>query len=71
MATGSTPSLPVRLTRVARRAWTRLRRGFLRTDGFTLLVLGGLVIAMGVLTAHVPTWVPPVSPVVVVLIGSP
>lgn len=70
MATGSTPSLPVRLTRVARRAWTRLRRGFLRTDGFTLLVLVGLVIAMGVLTAHVPTWLPPVSPVVVVLIGG-
>ena len=61
MATGSPPPLPVRVARVARRAWTRLRRGFLRTESFALLVLVGLVVVMGVLTTHIPTWVPPVS----------
>ncbi|HEY5031776.1 MAG TPA: PP2C family protein-serine/threonine phosphatase [Actinomycetes bacterium] len=70
MASGGTPSLPVRLARGGRRAWTRLRRGFLRTDTFTLLVLMVLVVFMGVLTAHIPTWVPPVSPVVAILIGG-
>lgn len=70
MASGGPPPLPVRLTRVARRAWTRLRRGFLRTDGFILLVLVTVVVVMGVLTAHIPTWVPPVSPVVAILVGG-
>jgi Stage II sporulation protein E (SpoIIE) len=70
MASGGSPSLPVRLGRAGRRAWTRLRRGFLRSDGFTLLVLVGIVVAMGVATVHIPTWVPPVSPVLVVLVGG-
>ena len=70
MAPGGTPSLPVRLGRGARRTWTRLRRGFLRSDGFTLLVLVGVVIASGIATAHIPTWVPPVAPVVAVLVGG-
>jgi hypothetical protein len=70
MAPGNSPSLPVRLVRVPRRAWTRLRRGFLRTDGFTLLVLVGLVVFIGGLTSHIPTWVPPVSPVIAVLVAG-
>jgi Stage II sporulation protein E (SpoIIE) len=70
MASGGSPSLPVRLGRSGRRAWTRLRRGFFRSDGFTLLVLVGVAIGMGVATEHIPTWVPPVSPVIVVLIGG-
>jgi len=72
MATGSppSPSLPVRFARGVRRAGTRLRRGLLRTDGFTLLVLVGLVVLAGVLTSHVPQWVPPSAVVVVVLVGG-
>jgi len=70
MAPGGNPSLPVRIGRGARRTWTRLRRGFLRSDGFTLLVLVAVVIASGIATSHVPTWVPPVAPVVAVLVGG-
>ncbi len=71
MAPGSaTPSLPVRMVRALRRAWTRLRRGFLRTDGFTLLVLAGLTVLAAVGTNHVPTWVPPSVFALIVLIGG-
>jgi hypothetical protein len=71
MATGSpSPSLPVRWARATRRGATRLRRGLLRTDGFTLLVLVGITVAMGVLAVHVPAWAPPSAVVLVVLIGG-
>jgi len=70
MAPGGTPSLPVRLGRGVRRTWTRLRRGFLRSDGFTLLVLVAVVVAAGIASTHWPMWVPPVTPVVAVLIGG-
>jgi hypothetical protein len=70
MAAGSPPSLPVRTARATRRAWTRLRRGFLRTDGFTLLVLVAAVIAIGLSSVRAPQWVPPAAIVLVVLIGG-
>src|SRR5205085_5781063 len=71
MATGSpSPSLPVRMARGARRAGTRLRRGLLRTDGFTLLVLVALVVVAGALTQRAPEWVPPSAVVVIVLVGG-
>ncbi len=70
MATGSPPSLPVRAVRTVARAWVRLRRGFLRTDGFALLALvaASLLITVGIST-H-PQWVPPASLVLVILIGG-
>src|SRR3954470_815633 len=71
MATGSpSPSLPVRMARGVRRTGTRLRRGLLRTDGFTLLVLAALVVLAGTLAQQVPQWVPPSAVVVIVLIGG-
>lgn len=70
MATGSTPSLPVRAGRSVARTWVRLRRGFLRTDGFALLVLVVATLLIAVGTTHFPAWVPPASVVVVILIGG-
>jgi hypothetical protein len=70
MATGSTPSLPVRAVRSVARTWLRLRRGFLRTDGFALLALVVATLLIGFGTTHYPQWVPPASVVVVILIGG-
>jgi hypothetical protein len=70
MATGSTPSLPVRAVRSVARAWVRLRRGFLRTDGFALLALVAATLLIAVGTTNLPEWVPPASVVVVILIGG-
>ena len=70
MAPGSTPSLPVRAVRSVAQAWARLRRGFLRTDGFTLLVLVVATLAIGFGTSHWPQWVPPASVVLVILLGG-
>jgi len=70
MATGSTPSLPVRAVRSVARAWLRLRRGFLRTDGFALLALVAATLVIGVATTTYPQWVPPASVVIVILIGG-
>jgi hypothetical protein len=70
MATGSSPSLPVRTVRTVARVWTRLRRGFLRTDGFSLLALVLATLAIGFGTSNAPGWVPPATVVVVILIGG-
>ena len=70
MATGSTPSLPVRAVRSVARTWVRLRRGFLRTDGFALLALVAATLLIAVGTTHYPQWVPPASVVIVILIGG-
>jgi len=70
MATGSTPSLPVRAVRSVARAWVRLRRGLLRTDGFALLALvaASLLVTVGISTY--PQWVPPAALVLVILVGG-
>jgi hypothetical protein len=71
MASGSaTPSLPVRQARAVRRVWTRLRRGFLRTDGFTLLVLVGLTVLAAAATNRFPLWVTPGAFALLVLVGG-
>jgi Stage II sporulation protein E (SpoIIE) len=70
MATGSSPSLPVRAGRSVARAWVRLRRGFLRTDGFALLVLVVATLVIAIATTRWPQWVPPATFVVVILIGG-
>ena len=71
MAPGSAPlSLPVRVARSLRRAWIRLRRGFLRTDGFLLLVFAGAAVALAALARTVPEWFPPSSLALIVLVLS-
>jgi len=70
MAPGGSTSAPVRTAQSIRRAWLRLQRGFLRTDGFALLVLVAVVVVMGLATSKVPNWVPPASVVLVVLLGG-
>ena len=71
MAPGSAPlSLPVRVARSLRRAWIRLRRGFLRTDGFLLLVFAGAAVALAALSRSVPEWFPPSSLALIVLVGG-
>lgn len=67
---GATPSVPVRVARVLRRSWTRLRRGFLRTDGFALLVLSAAAVALGLLTRGAPQWFPSSTLALVVLVGG-
>src|SRR5213080_203061 len=70
MATGSSLSLPVRVVRAVARAQARLRRGFLRTDGFALLALVIATLALAVGTSRAPAWMPPASVVVVILVGG-
>ncbi len=71
MAPGSAPlTLPVRVARSLRRAWIRLRRGFLRTDGFLLLAFAGVAVAIALLTRTVPDWFPPASLSLIVLVGG-
>jgi len=70
MATGSSPSLPVRAVRTGARAWARLRRGFLRTDGFALLALVLTTLALAFGTTNAAAWVPPSAVVLVILLGG-
>lgn len=67
---GATPSVPVRVARVLRRSWTRLRRGFLRTDGFALLALCAAAVALGLLARTSPQWFPSSTLALVVLVGG-
>ena len=55
---------------MVRRAWTRLRRGFLRSDGFALLALVALTLVIGLASVQVPQWVPPATVALVVLVGG-
>jgi hypothetical protein len=70
MSTVSRPAAPVRAARALRRTATRTRRALARNDGFTLLALVLVVIVMGVLTIHVPQWVPPAAVVLPILVGG-
>lgn len=69
-ASGTTPSVPVRVARTARRAWTRLRRGLLRTDGFALLVLAASAVGLGMLAQGSSEWFPAALLALVVLVGG-
>ncbi len=53
-----------------RRMLTRFRRGFLRSDGFVLLALVGVVLLVGGLTVRYPEWAPPALLSLVVLVGG-
>lgn len=67
---GATSSAPVRAARGLRRGWTRLRRGFLRSDGFALLALTAVAIALGFLFRQFPEWFPTAALALVVLVGG-
>ena len=71
MATGSTPSLPVRAVRSVARTWQRLRRGFLRTRRVRAARARRRRRSSSRFgTTRFPQWVPPASVVVVILIGG-
>jgi hypothetical protein len=70
MSAGSPPSLPFRAARGLRRGWNRLRRGFLRTDGFALLLLVAAALGVGWLSTESARWFSPASLAVVVLVAG-
>lgn len=47
-----------------------MRRGFLRTDGFLLLVFAGTAVAIALLIRSQPQWFPPSSLALIVLVGG-
>lgn len=53
-----------------RRRLMRVRRGFLRSDGFVLLALVAAALAVGWATIHYPEWAPPAMLSLVVLVGG-
>ena len=62
--------MPPSGTRRLRRTVQRLRRGFLRSDGFVLLALVAVALACGWATSRYPEWAPPSLLALVVLIGG-
>ena len=57
-------------TRRLRRTVNRLRRGFLRSDGFVLLALVALALAVGWTSSEHTAWSPPAMLALVILRGS-
>lgn len=61
---------PSGTARRLRRAAVRLRRSFLRSDGFVLLALVVLTLVIGWAATHYETWFPPSLLALVVLVGG-
>jgi hypothetical protein len=53
-----------------RRRWLRLRRGFLHSDGFGLLLLGAAALVLSTLARHYSRWVSPAALVLLVVVGG-
>ncbi|HTY72277.1 MAG TPA: PP2C family protein-serine/threonine phosphatase [Actinomycetes bacterium] len=67
---GGGPGARGRLRGRGRRAWLRLRRGFFRSDGFGLLLLGVAAVVLSILARHWPRWFSPAALVLLVVIGG-